>query len=154
MQFEIGLEYIYLIHNFIFVCFFVSLQPIIPLFSLIALLMMYWIEKYSLYARCQRPVPGPDTITSKLYQLIFFGAVAFALGNLTWSWFLPDKGFRNALTPNLITLGISLIIFIFPYEKLVKIEAIREEKDYHEKRIYFPSEYDRLNPSTAREAIQ
>jgi hypothetical protein len=120
MEFEIGLEYIYLIHNFIFICFFVSLQPIIVVFALMAYLMMYWIERNALYSRCQRPVPGPDVITSKLYQLIFFGGVAFALGNLTWSWFLPDQSFRNALVPNLISLGISLVIFIFPYEKLVK----------------------------------
>ena len=76
------------------------------------------------------------------------------MGNLTWSWFLPDQGFRNALLPNLITLGLALIIFIFPYEKIVTVKAFREEKDYFEKRIYFPSEYDRLNPATSRQAIE
>lgn len=81
---------------------------------------MYWIEKYSLFSRSQRPVPGPDNITSKLHQLIFFGPVAFALGNLTWAWFLPDESFRSSLVPNLISLGLALIIFIFPYEKTVK----------------------------------
>ena len=115
---------------------------------------MYWIEKYSLFSRSQRPVPGPDVITSKLYQLVFFGAVAFALGNLTWAWFLPDPSFRNALVPNLISLGLSLIILIFPYEKVLTKKQVPEDKDYFEKRIYFPSEYDRLNPSTSKQGIE
>lgn len=123
MQFEIGLEYIYLIHNFIFVCFFVSLQPILPLFALIATALMYWLEKYSLLSRCQRPVPGPDSITSAFYQLLFFGPVAFALGNLTWSWFLPDQSFRNALLPNLIAFGLSLVMFMFPYDLVIEKEV-------------------------------
>jgi len=70
-------------------------------------------------------VPGPDNITSKLYQLIFFGTVAFALGNLTWSWFLPDQSFRSGLLPNLFSFGLSLIIFIFPYEKIMAKDVIR-----------------------------
>ena len=87
---------------------------------------MYWIQKYAFFSRCQRPVPGPDTITSKLYQLVFFGAVAFALGHLTWAWFLSDRGLRSALVPNLFTLAISLIIFAFPYETTVKRTGARE----------------------------
>jgi hypothetical protein len=54
-----------------------------------------------------------------LYQLLFFGPVAYALGNLTWSWFLPDPSFRNALVPNLIAAGLSLILFIFPFDLFV-----------------------------------
>ena len=45
-------------------------------------------------------------------------------------------------------------MFIFPYDLCLEKEPIREIKNYHEKRIYFPSEYDRLNPSTSRAAIE
>ena len=42
-QFEVGYEYIYIVNLFIFTCFFVSLQPILPIFALIGLLLIYWI---------------------------------------------------------------------------------------------------------------
>ena len=84
------MQYIYMISNYLFICFFVSLQPIISTFGILGLFLMYWIEKYTLLNRCQRPVPGPDVITSTMYQLIYFGPVSFALGNLTWSFFIPD----------------------------------------------------------------
>ncbi len=101
-----------MISNFLFICFFVSLQPIISLFALLGLLLMYWIEKYTLLNRSQRPVPGPDVITSTMYQLIFFGPLCFALGNLTWSWFLPDYGFRGSILQNLISTGLAVVMFL------------------------------------------
>lgn len=105
-----------MISNFLFICFFVSLQPVISLFAILGLVLMYWTEKYALLSRCQRPVPGPDVITSTMYQLIFFGPLCFALGNLTWSWFLPDESFRGSILQNLISAGLSLVMFIFPYD--------------------------------------
>ena len=110
------MEYIYIISNYLFICFFVSLQPVLPLFAIVGLFLMYWFEKYALFNRCQRPVPGPDVITSTMYQLIFFGPVCFALGNLTWSTFLPDDSFRGSILPNLISAGLSVVMFIFPYD--------------------------------------
>ena len=149
------MEYIYLLSNFLFICFYVSLQPVISLFGLLSLFFMYWIEKYSLLNRCQRPVPGPDVITATMYQVLFFGAITFVLGNLTWPWFLPDVGFRGSILPNLIAAGLALVAFIFPYDFFIHEEEFKEEaKNYYEKRIYFPSEYDRLNPSTSKLAIE
>jgi hypothetical protein len=110
------MEYIYIISNYLFICFFVSLQPIIPLFGIIGLFLMYWAEKYALFNRCQRPVTGPDVITSTMYQLIFFGPLCFSLGNLTWCYFLPDESFRGSIIQNFICLGLSFIMFIFPYD--------------------------------------
>lgn len=115
MEFELGYEYIYVVSIFLFVCFYVSLQPIIPIFAVIGLLFMYWIEKYSLFQRSQRPVPGTDVVSFTMYQMIYFGAAAYALGSLTWSAFLPDNNFRNSLVPNLIAAGLSVVIFFFPY---------------------------------------
>jgi hypothetical protein len=51
-----------------------------------------------------------------MYQMLYFGPIAFALGNLTWSWFLPDQSFRNAVLPNLISLGMGVAMFILPYD--------------------------------------
>ena len=79
---------------------------------------MYWITKYSLYGRSQRPIPGNDTIGFAMYQMLFFGPIAFALGQLTWSRFISEENFKTApiLILNLISAGIGLIAFIFPYD--------------------------------------
>ena len=76
---------------------------------------MYWIEKYSLFHRSQRPVPGIDTINLVMHQLIYLGGVTYALGSLTWSIFIEDTNFKNSLVANLIAAGLGLLIFIFPY---------------------------------------
>jgi hypothetical protein len=89
-EYELGLEYIYVISNFLFICFFVSLQPVIPLFGILGLFCMYWIEKYVMLHNCQRPVPGVDTISIVMYQMIYFGGISYALGSLTWSVFLKE----------------------------------------------------------------
>ena len=79
---------------------------------------MYWINKYSLYGRSQRPIPGNDTLGFAMYQMLFFGPAAFALGHLTWSRFLSDDGFtaHSILIINLVAAGLPFVAFIFPYD--------------------------------------
>jgi len=69
----------------------VSLQPIIPLFAIAGLASMYWAQKYSLFSRCQRPVPGTKIINTAMSQMIYFGTIAYTLGSLTWANFLPSS---------------------------------------------------------------
>jgi hypothetical protein len=67
-----------------------------------------------------------------MYQMIFFGSITFVLGNLTWSWFLPDVGFRGSILPNLIAAGIALVAFIFPYDFFIRQEDLKEStKNYY-----------------------
>jgi hypothetical protein len=89
MEFEVGYEYIYLVNLFLFVCFFVSLQPILPLFALFGYLIMYWTQKHSLFNRMRRPVPGTDLVNTAMYQLLFLGPMVYSFGSLTWSNFFP-----------------------------------------------------------------
>jgi len=57
---------------------------------------------------------------SVMQQFIYFGGVAFALGSLTWSIFLPNSKFRSSVVANFVNLGISVILFLFPYSAFVK----------------------------------
>lgn len=115
---------------------------------------MYWIQKYSLFNKSQRPVPGTDIVSFTVYQMLYLGAGFYALGSLTWSAFVNDDSFRNALLPNLIAAGIGILIFLFPYGIFVdNTEIYSKKKSYINRRIYFSSEYDRLNPSTAEKAV-
>ena len=90
MEFEIGFEYIYIVNMFLFTCFFVSLQPIIALFALIGFFTMFWAQKWSLFNRMRRPIPGNDMVNAAMGQLIFLGPFIYSIGSLTWSNFLPN----------------------------------------------------------------
>jgi hypothetical protein len=76
--------------------------------------MMFWVQKWVLFNRMRRPVPGNDLINQAMSQLIFLGPVVYSLGSLTWSNFFPGGIPASALLPNLIALGISVITLIFP----------------------------------------
>lgn len=89
IMFEVGYEYIYLTNLFLFTCFFVSLQPIIAITSTVGIFCMYWAQKYAIFNRMKRPVPGTDTINVAMFQLIYLGGVFYSLGALTWSNFFP-----------------------------------------------------------------
>lgn len=101
--------------NFLFICYFTSLQPILPIFGILGFLWMYWAQKYSIFYRMQRPIPGNDMVNTAMHQLIYMGPLVFTLGNLTWSSFLGE-GPDEALAPNIISLALSFILAVFPYQ--------------------------------------
>ena len=90
MLFEVGQEYVYLVSLFLFTCYFVSLQPIITFFAFFGKGLMYWAQKYTLFNKMQRPVPGTDLVNVTMFQLILTGGFIYSLGSLTWSNFMPD----------------------------------------------------------------
>lgn len=153
-----GYEYIYIVNLFVFTCYYVSLQPIIPLIALLGLLCMHWAQKYSLFKRCQRPVPGTKILSTAMSQMIYFGTISFSLGSLTWANFLPQiNTFEQSIPPNLLSASVAFFIFVMPYEIIFrKIFSNKRmpEVSYRANRVFFTSEYDRLNPSTAESGIK
>lgn len=75
---------------------------------------MFWSQKWALFNRMRRPIPGNDMINSALGQIIFMGPIVYSLGSLTWSNFFPEGTPKYAIVPNLIALGVSIFMFIFP----------------------------------------
>ena len=151
-----GYESIYTVNLFMFVCLYVSLQPICVFTALLGYLLMYWVQKYCMFYRYKRPVPATDFVNQALYQIIHFGPFIYSLGSLTWSNFMPGGIPEEAIIPNLIALGFSVLIFIVPM-KLIIIGCFFDEEAakptvYEEERITFSTEYDRLNPTTQEEA--
>ena len=77
---------------------------------------MYWSQKNAIFNRMKRPVPGTDVVNVAMFQLIYMGGIFYSLGSLTWANFLPGGIPENALIPNLVALGISIIIALLPYK--------------------------------------
>ena len=140
-----------------FVCFFVSLQPICVFAALIGFLMMYWIQKYCMFYRYRRPVPGSEFVNRAVYQIIYLGPLMYSLGSLTWSNFMPGGIPEEAIIPNAIALVLSFLLYIVPFKTILIGCFFKEDTKplchYEEDRITFSSEYDRLNPATMEEAL-
>lgn len=73
-----------------FTAFFMSLQPIIVVPAIFGMFMMYWIQKYSLFNRMKRPVPGNEFMNATMRQMINLGPIFFAVGGLCWSHFFGE----------------------------------------------------------------
>jgi len=80
---------------------------------------MYWIQKYCLFHRYRRPVPGTDFINTAVYQIIYLGPLVFTLGNLTWSNFTENGFPESALYPNLASIGFSFFLLIAPIRSIL-----------------------------------
>lgn len=152
MEFEVGYQSIYPVSVFMFVCFFVSLQPIISVVAMIGYFLMYWVEKYSLFNRYRRPVPGTEFVNNAMYKMVCLGPIVYSFGSLTWANFSPNGIPPEAIVPNLIALGLSVILFIIPFNSIIVGLCMSESAEkptlFDDDRIFMPSEYDRLNPDT------
>jgi hypothetical protein len=145
-----------MVNLFLFTCFFAPLQPILVVFAIGGMSMMYWAQKYSLFKRCRRPVPGKNIINNAMYQLIYLGPVFYTVGSFCWSHFFKDDWIGYA--PNLTAGILSVIIFMLPYRRIVKKSMHTEDpeqmSDFNQDRVFLPSEYDRLNPATSEQAVE
>lgn len=105
-----------------------------------------------------RPVPGTDLINIAMSQLILLGGIMYAIGSLCWTNFFPGAIPSSALIPNIIAVVIGVVLLLFPFTAINKClfsdEDDLKELVYDDHRIYLPSEYDRLNPTTAEKGLQ
>ena len=123
--FEDGYEYIYIISLYLWTCFFMSLQPVIIGFSILGLIFNYWTNKYSLFHRCKRPVPGTRILYDTMVQFVYSGGLFYSLGSLTFINFIPKDIFETelnyALIANLIAVGLSVLSIFIPFSYLYAI---------------------------------
>lgn len=124
---------------------------------------MYWVQKYCFFYRYRRPTPGTDFVNNAVYQLIFLGPLLFSFGNITWSNLdvlsgNPDDNPYKPLVPNLVAISLSALLLFVPVNTIIigccfELEG-KKKTLYKKDRIFFPSEYDRLNPATAEEGVK
>jgi hypothetical protein len=96
-----------------------SLQPVIIAFSITGFLINYWAQKYCLFHRCKRPVPGTRTLYNVMVQFVYAGGLFYALGSLTFINFIPEDvlgtELKFALIANIITVSFAGISMFIPY---------------------------------------
>jgi len=88
-------------------------------FAVCGYIIMYWAQKYSLFTRCRRPVPGTKILNDVLVQFIYAGPLFYSLGSLVFVNLLPQSIFNielnSTLVANLVAIGISVLILLLPY---------------------------------------
>ena len=102
-------------------------------------------------------MPGTDLINVAMSQIILLGGILYSLGSLTWSNFFPEGIPKYALLPNLIALGISVLMALIPYRAFLASCFDDDGQICHEFkkcRMILPSEYDRLNPVTSAKGFE
>jgi hypothetical protein len=95
------------------------MQPILSIMAPIGLGLMYFVQKYALFYRCSRPRPSSDLVIQSMDYVVYITVIAYALGSLTWTNFLPDSHPKGALMPNLISLGIGILLLIIPLNEII-----------------------------------
>lgn len=70
-----------------------SLQPIIIVFAICGYIMNYWVQKYCLFHRCKRPVPGNRILYDTMVQFIYAGGLFYSLGSLSFINLIPNDVF-------------------------------------------------------------
>lgn len=102
-----------------------SLQPIIILFAICGYFLNYWAQKYCLFHRCKRPVPGTRILYDTMVQFIYAGGLFYSVGSLCFVNLIPEDVFKNkinaALIANLIAVGVSIFSLFIPFSFLYEI---------------------------------
>lgn len=114
-NFEVGNEYIYPVKTMVFTSFYLSLQPSIAFISALGIFLMYWVNKYVLLQRGQRPPPGTDIIHHTLCQFIFMCPLLFCIGSSIWPYLTSSQLDAHS---HHIGVGISLVLFLLPLEEI------------------------------------
>lgn len=148
MEFETGIQYVYLITVYLFTCFFMSLQPIIIIFAICGYVINFWVQKYCLFHRSKRPVPGTRILYDRMVQFVYAGGLFYSVGSLCFVNLIPENLFENkinqALFANLVALGVSVLIMLVPfsavYNSMIRVRSAESEGQlFSQDRVFLPS---------------
>ncbi len=143
--------------------FYAPGMPLVILFSLVGLTLIYWSDKYLFLRRNSLPPPLTDRLNNSMLDYLDLMVVTFSLGNLFFGAnLINSNGFSLYGTKHriitLITLGIALLHILLPIKSITsKLSRVRNEsvktQTYNQARSYFYTDYDLENPLTRHQAL-
>jgi len=163
---EVDLSYqnSFLVKTVLVTAFFAPVIPVGLVFSIIGLILNYWVDKYTLLRRNALPISLDHALNNHMMRVLEWTGFVFAMGNLlfatTLKTFDDTSVYSNVYGIVVVgTIVLSLLHIIFPTERLnteffrVKLDS-RINQPYDESRVLFPTDYDIENPVTCREGLQ
>jgi len=134
--------------------FYMSLFPLGVVFSIVGLLLSYFLEIVHLgfYKR-------PEILNSRLCKCFVYNfkvaMAVFAIGNYI---FLHDVDKHSDINWSLINLILFIVIVFIPYDSIkFNLLGVKEgditKGSYDEYELMFPTDYEKQNPLTKKEAM-
>lgn len=119
-DFDLGYEYAYILKTSIFTSFFMSLQPIITIFAVLGLLLMFQVNKYRILYRFFKPRFYSATVNNLVNYLLNLSPMIFALGMLVFINWQKSEHFSGNFYMNWVIFIIGGFFFLFPFRFLYK----------------------------------
>eukprot|EP01016_Furgasonia_blochmanni_P004483 TRINITY_DN1173_c0_g1_i2.p1 TRINITY_DN1173_c0_g1~~TRINITY_DN1173_c0_g1_i2.p1 ORF type:complete len:279 (-),score=51.93 TRINITY_DN1173_c0_g1_i2:190-1026(-) len=154
VDFSIAFRYAGIMRTMFATAFYAPIIPLALVWSIIAMLCIYWADKYVLIRRCKRP----DTLSSKLSvemtELLEWILPLYALGNFFFNFRMLDVQDPK----NFIILMIGLANAFLPMETINTMLFPPKPKPtqtntYDQEKLSLEEDYDRVNPATKRKAV-
>ncbi|KAL4478393.1 hypothetical protein ABPG74_006628 [Tetrahymena malaccensis] len=159
-EFAIQTEYSQIMKTLLMTLFYATPLPICILWSILGLIIQYFIAKYNLLYRRSAPFNMGSSLGYKMVLLINVGLVIYACLSYAFIIMSKDNNDNNPRTVSFVAIGIAGIHLFLPVhiinKKLFKVKSKKPEntKKYQEVQGSFSTDYDRTNPATRRQANQ
>lgn len=121
-------KYGYVIKTLWLTAFYTSFAPISALYSLIGLIINYFVEKKLFAGIYSAPQMFSSVLNSKAVHLMEFFPITMAFGGLVVFFDSEDETSSVSFIFFLLCLILSVIIVVFPFEKIHKM-VFNTEKD-------------------------
>ncbi|KAL4475819.1 hypothetical protein ABPG72_011380 [Tetrahymena utriculariae] len=159
-EFAIQSEYSQIMKTLLMTLFYATPLPICILWSILGLIVQYFIAKYNLLYRRSAPFNMGSSLGYKMVLLMNVGLVIYACLSYVFIILSKDSNDNTPRTVSFVTIAIAGIHLLLPVhiinKKIFKINSKKPEntKTYQEVQGSFSTDYDRTNPATRRQANQ
>ena len=131
--------------------FYFPCMPYMPLLCAVAILYQYWIEKCMLIRVHRRPEMMGATVALFYSHMMPYLVVLYGVANYMWVAVLRGENEVGGITA--ITAALYIILPIRSLLEKCSEDTERDDsKRYKDVKLMFPSDYDRQNPVTEKEA--
>jgi len=160
---DMSYKYSLVVKSVLLASFYAPSLPIIIVFSIIGLALVYWVDKYIVLRRAALPFSLGSELAESMIEYLEWSTFIYALGNLLVVYSLDDHtgalAFRTV--PKIwawLALVVSLIHIFLPMaainEKLFDVvDKVTETLPYGKAKSYFLTDYDIENPVSHDKAL-
>ncbi|EAR91343.2 phage head-tail family protein, putative (macronuclear) [Tetrahymena thermophila SB210] len=158
--FAIQSEYSQIMKTLLMTLFYATPLPICIFWSILGLIIQYFIAKYNLLYRRSAPFNMGSSLGYKMVLLMNIGLVIYACLSYVFIILSKDNDDNNPRTVSFVAIAIASIHLFLPAhiinKKIFKVKSKKPEntKIYQEVQGSFSTDYDRTNPATRRQANQ